>query len=93
MGHHCSSWLVEEEALGRGPLLIAPEGVFEERRQQPRTKQRATQLAQRQGVQPLPVAQLQRRQPRVEHHEEDAGQSEGDGEQSGLEPTEAVVGR
>ena len=33
------------EALRHRPLLIPPEGVLEERRQQPRTKQRATQLA------------------------------------------------
>ena len=32
------TWLVEEEAIGRGPLLIALEGVLEERRQQSRTK-------------------------------------------------------
>ena len=41
-------------------------------------------------MQPLPVTQLQWSQPRVEHHEEDAGQGEGDGEQGGFEPTEAV---
>lgn len=35
------------EALRHRPLLIAPEGVLEERREQPRTKQRPTQLAQR----------------------------------------------
>ena len=74
-------------------LLIAPEGVLEERRQQPRTKQRPTQLAQRQRVQPLPISQLQRSKSRVEHHEEDAGQRQGDGEQGGFESTEAVVGR
>ena len=65
--------------LGYRPFLVASEGVLEERRQQPRTKQRPTQLTQRQGVQPLPVAQLQRGQPRVEHHEEDASQSERNG--------------
>ena len=81
------------EAGKRVRLLISPEGVLEERRQQPRTKQRPTQLAQRQGMQPLPTSQLQRSQPGVEHHEEDACQSEGDGEQRGFEPTEAVVGR
>ncbi|MDO4661487.1 MAG: hypothetical protein Q4B27_05165, partial [Candidatus Saccharibacteria bacterium] len=42
---------------------------------------------------PLPVTQLQWSQPRVEHHEQDAGQGEGDGQQGGLKPTEAVVGR
>ena len=79
------------KALRHCPLLVAPEGVLEERRQQPRTKQRPTQLAQRQGMQPLPVTQLQWSQPRVEHHEEDAGQSEGDGQEGGLQATEAVV--
>ena len=67
------------EALCHRPLLIAPEGVLEERRQQPRTKQRPTQLTQRQRVQPLPVSQLHWCKPGVDHHEEDAGQSEGDG--------------
>lgn len=81
------------EALRHCPLLIAPESVLKERRQQPRTKQRPTQLAQRQGVQPLPVSQPQRRQPGVEHHEEDAGQGEGDGQQCGFDFAEAVVGR
>ena len=85
------TWLVEEEAPGRGPLLIAPEGVLEERRQQSRTKQRPTELAQWQRVQPLPVAQLQRSQPGVEHHEEDAGQGEGDGQEGGLQATEAMM--
>ena len=33
------------EALGHRPLLIPPEGVLKERRQQPRPKQRPTQLA------------------------------------------------
>ena len=61
------------EALGYRPLLIAPEGVLEERREQPRTKQRPTELTQWQGMQPLPVAQIQWCQPGVEHHEEDAG--------------------
>ena len=79
------------EALRHRPLLIAPEGVLEERREQPRTKQRPTQLSQRQRMQPLPVAQLQRRQPSVEHHEEDASQREGDSQEGGFEPTEAVV--
>ena len=78
------------EALCHHPLLIAPEGVLEERREQPRTKQRPTQLTQRQGTQPLPVSQLQRRQPGVEHHEEDAGQGEADGQEGGFESTEAV---
>jgi len=44
-------------------------------------------------VQPLPTSQPQRSKPGVEHHEEDASQSEGDGKESGFEPTEAVVGR
>ena len=79
------------EALGHGSLLIPPEGVLKERRQQPRTKQRPTQLTQRQGVQPLPTSQLQRRQPGVEHHEEDAGQGEGDGQEGGFGFVEAVV--
>ena len=79
------------EAIGHRPFLIPPEGVLEERREQPRTKQRPTQLTQRQGVQPLPTSQLQRGQPGVEHHEKDAGQGEGDGEQGGFESTEAVV--
>ena len=74
-------------------LLVSPEGVLEERRQQPRAKQRPTQLSQRQGVQPLPVTQPQRRQPRVEHHEEDACQRQGNSQQRGFEPAEAVVGR
>ena len=30
------------EALGHHPLLVAPEGVLKERRQQPSTKQRST---------------------------------------------------
>ena len=72
-------------------LLISPEGVLEERRQQPRTKQRPTQLAQRQRVQPLLISQLQRSKPGVEHHEEDASQSEGDGKEGGFEATETVV--
>ena len=74
-------------------LLVSPEGVLEERREQPRTKQRPTQLAQRQGVQPLPVAQLQRSRPRVKHHEEDAGQRQRNGQQRGLKSTKAMVGR
>jgi len=41
-------------------------------------------------VQPVPVAQLHWCQPGVEHHEEDAGKREGDGQQCGFEPTEAV---
>ena len=81
------------EASQRVRLLVSPEGVLEERRQQPCTKQRPTQLTQRQRVQPLPISQSQRSNPGVEHHEEDASQSEGDGEQRGFEPTEAVVGR
>ena len=44
-------------------------------------------------MQPLPLTQLHWCQPGVEHHEEDAGQGEGDGEQGGFEATEAVVGR
>ena len=44
-------------------------------------------------MQPLPVTQPQRGQPGVEHHEEDAGKRQGDGEQGGFEPTEAMVGR
>ena len=44
-------------------------------------------------MQPLPVAQPQRRQPGVEHHEEDASKRQGDSQQCGFEPTEAVVGR
>ena len=78
------------KALRHRPLLIPPEGVLKERREQPRPKQRPTQLSQRQGVQPLPISQPQRRQPGIEHHEEDAGQSEGDGKESGFESTEAV---
>ena len=74
-------------------LLIAPERVLEERRQQPCTKQRPTQLAQRQRMQPLPASQPHWCQPGVEHHEEDAGKRQGDGQQRGFEPTEAVVGR
>ena len=74
-------------------LLVSPEGVLEERRQQPRTKQRPTQLAQRQGVQPLPASQLQRSKPGVEHHEEDASQRQEDSQQRGFEPTEAMAGR
>ena len=73
-------------------LLISPEGVLEERRQQPRTKQSPTQLAQRQRVQPLPISQPQRSKPGVEHHEEDARKRQGDSQQRGLEPTETVVG-
>ena len=42
-------------------------------------------------MQSLPLTQLQRGQPGVEHHEEDAGQGEGDGQQGGFEATEAVV--
>ena len=79
------------EALRHRSLLIPPEGVIEERRQQPRTKQRPTQLTQRKRVQPLPLTQLQRSKPRVEHHEEDASQGEGDGQKGGLQTTEAVV--
>ena len=79
------------EALRHRPLLIPPEGVLEERREQPRTKQRPTQLSQWQRVQPPPISQLQRRQPGVEHHEEDAGQGEGDGEEGGFGFAEAVV--
>ena len=92
---HCRSLLADDlaEAGQRVRLLIPPEGVLEERRQQPRTKQRPTQLSQRQGVQPLPLTQPHRRQPSVEHHEEDAGQRQGDSQQGGFEPTEAVVGR
>lgn len=74
-------------------LLVSPEGVLEERREQPRTKQRPTQLAQRQGVQLLPVAQLQRSRPRVKHHEEDADQRQRNGQQRGLKSTKAMVGR
>ena len=44
------------EALRHRSLLIPPEGVIEERRQQPRTKQRPTQLTQRKRVQPHPTA-------------------------------------
>jgi hypothetical protein len=44
-------------------------------------------------MQPLPVTQPQRGQPGVEHHEEDACQRQGDGEQGGFELAEAVVGR
>ena len=79
------------EASQRVRLLIPPEGVLEERRQQPRTKQRPTQLTQRKRVQPLPLTQLQLSQPGIEHHEEDTDQGEGDGQQGGFEPTEAVV--
>jgi len=42
-------------------------------------------------VEPLPIAQPLWCQPGVEHHEEDAGQGEGDGQEGGFEPTEAVV--
>ena len=72
---HRRSLLTDDlaEASQRVRLLVSPEGVLKERRQQPRPKQRPTQLAQRQGVQPLPLTQPQRRQPGVEHHEEDAG--------------------
>ena len=42
-------------------------------------------------MQPPPISQLQRRQPGVEHHEEDAGKGEGDSEEGGFESTEAVV--
>ena len=79
------------EALGHRPLLIPPEGVLEERRQQPRAKQRPTQLAQRQRMQPLPISQPQWCQPSVEHHEEDASQREGNGQQGGFGFAEAVV--
>lgn len=79
------------EAGQRMRLLVSPEGVLEERRQQPCTKQRPTQLAQRQGVQPLPASQPQRSKPGVEHHEEDASQGEGDRQEGGFEATEAVV--
>ena len=41
-------------------------------------------------MQPLPVSQPQRSQPGVEHYEEDAGQSEGDGQEGGFESAEAV---
>jgi len=41
-------------------------------------------------MQPLPISQLQRGQPGVEHHEEDASQRQGDSQQRGFEPTEAV---
>lgn len=44
-------------------------------------------------MQPLPTSQLQRGQPGVEHHEEDACKRQGDGQQGGFEPTEAMVGR
>ena len=42
-------------------------------------------------MQPLPVSQPQRSKPGVEHHEEDAGKGEGDGQEGGFEATEAVV--
>jgi len=42
-------------------------------------------------MQPLPTSQLQRSQPSVEHHEEDACQSEGDGQKGSLSFAEAVV--
>ena len=42
-------------------------------------------------MQPLPATQLQRSQPGVEHHEEDTGLGEGDCQEDGFEPTEAVV--
>ena len=42
-------------------------------------------------MQPLPISQLQWSQPGVEHHEEDAGKGEGDGQEGGFEATEAVV--
>ena len=42
-------------------------------------------------MQPLPVTQLQRGQPSVEHHDEDAGQGEGDEQEGGFGFAEAVV--
>ena len=42
-------------------------------------------------MQPLPISQPQRCQPGVEHHEEDAGQSEGDGQEGGFGFAETVV--
>ena len=42
-------------------------------------------------MQPLPISQPQRSKPSVEHHKEDAGQGEGDGQQGGLGFKEAVV--
>ena len=44
-------------------------------------------------MQPLPVSQLHWCKPGVDHHEEDARQGEGDGEEGGFEATEAVVWR
>ena len=67
------------EAGQRMRLLVAPEGVLEEGRQHPSTKEDATQLTQCQRLQPTPVTQPQWRQPGVEHHEENASQGEGDG--------------
>jgi len=42
-------------------------------------------------MQPLPTSQLQRGQPGVEHHEQDAGEGEGDGQEGGFGFAEAVV--
>ena len=64
----------------RARFLVFPEGVLEERREQPRTKQGPTQLTQWQRMQPLPVTQLQRGQPSVEHHEEDTCQRQRNGQ-------------
>lgn len=44
-------------------------------------------------MQPLLLTQPQRSQPGVEHHEEDAGQGEGDGKEGGFEATDVVAGR
>lgn len=41
-------------------------------------------------MQPLPVTQLQRGQPGVEHREEDASQGEGDGQEGGFGFAESV---
>ena len=63
-------------ALDGDVLLVAPVGVVQDGRDQTSPKQRATDLIQRQMMQPAPVAQAQRRQPGVEHDEQNTDQGE-----------------
>ena len=68
-------------ALDGDVLLVAPVGVVQDGGDQTSPKQWATDLIQRQMMQPAPVAQAQRRQPGVEHDEQNTDQGEGDGQQ------------
>ena len=72
--------------------MVSTEGVLKQGGQDTGAKQGATQLSEREAVQPAPGAEVEVIKPGGEHHQEDTGQGEGDRQQGRFDAVEACSG-